>query len=67
MHDVSNAKIENYIMDQGYKLGKYYKKNPGKGLSHSTAVGTGVLISRHLDRQKRGKKASGGLAHLLGE
>jgi len=54
-------------MDQGYKLGKYYKKNPGKGLSHSTAVGTGVLISRHLDRQKRGKKASGGLAHMLGE
>ena len=49
-------------MDKGYKLGKYYKKNPGKGLSHSTAVGTGVLISRHLDRQKRGKKASGGLA-----
>ena len=67
VHDVSNAKIENYIMDQGYKLGKYYKKNPGKGLSHSTAVGTGVLISRHLDRQKRGKKASGGLAHMLGE
>jgi len=67
VHDVSNAKIENYIMDQGYKLGKYYKKNPGKGLSHSTAVGTGVLISRHLDRQKRGKKASGGVAHLLGE
>jgi len=25
------------------------------------------LISRHLDRQKRGKKASGGLAHMLGE
>jgi hypothetical protein len=60
-------KPEAYIMDQGYKLGKYYKKNPGKGLSHSTAVGTGVLISRHLDRQKRGKKASGGLAHMLGE
>ena len=60
-------KPEAYIMDKGYKLGKYYKKNPGKGLSHSTAVGTGVLISRHLDRQKRGKKASGGLAHMLGE
>jgi len=60
-------KPEAYIMDKGYKLGKYYKKNPGKGLSHTTAVGTGVLISRHLDRQKRGKKASGGLAHLLGE
>ena len=57
-------KPEDYIMDQGWKVGKYYKKNPDKGLSHATAVATGVLAARHLERKK---KVSGGLAGMLGE
>jgi len=51
-------------MDLGWKVGKYYKKHPEKGLSHATAVATGVLAARHLERKK---KASGGVAGMLGE
>jgi hypothetical protein len=58
-------KPEDYIMDVGWKAGKYYKKNPEKGLEHATAVATGVLAARQLDKRK--KKVSGGLAGMLGE
>jgi len=57
-------KPENYIMDQGYKLGKYYKKHPEQGADAAAAVGAGTLIARHHDRQK---ETSGGLPGLLGE
>jgi len=51
-------------MDQGYKLGKYYKKHPEQGADAAAAVGAGTLIARHHDRQK---ETSGGLPGLLGE
>jgi len=57
-------KPEDYVMDQGHKLGKYYQKHPEKGADVAAAIGAGVLIDRHL---KRKKKASGGLAYMLGE
>ena len=57
-------KPEDSIMDQGWKVGKYYKKHPEKGADAAAAIATGVLIGRH---QQRKKKSSGGLAGMLGE
>ena len=57
-------KPEDSIMDQGWKVGKYYKKHPEKGADAASAIATGVLIGRH---QQRKKKSSGGLAGMLGE
>ena len=57
-------KPEDYIMDLGWKVGKYYKKHPEKGADAAAAIATGVLIGRH---QQRKKKVSGGLAGMLGE
>ena len=62
-------KPEDYLMDAGDKLGKYYLKNPTKGADALSAIAAGTLISRHLNRKKNkpDEKASGGLAYMLGE
>ena len=61
-----NKKPENYIMDQGYKLGKYYKKHPEKGADAAAATGAGILIARHLDRQKETSGGRIGYAQGIG-
>jgi len=50
-----------WLMEQGLKTGKYARKNP---IDAAAAGATGTLIARSLHKDK---KATGGLAGLLGE